>query len=161
MRNVTKAALATLAGTAIMVGGAAAATVTANMNVKITITNACTITTPTDMDFGTRGVLNADFDTTSTFSVTCSNGHAYTVGMNGGVSTNVSARTMVLGGEDVAYQIYRDAGHSQIWGDTAGQTAAGTGNGAAQSFTAYGRVPSQDTPTAGNYTDTVVVTVTY
>ena len=33
--------------------------------------------------------------------------------------------------------------------------------GAAQPLTVYGRVPPQTTPSAGVYTDTVVVTITY
>lgn len=35
------------------------------------------------------------------------------------------------------------------------------GSGVAQTFTVHGRVPPQNTPPPGNYSDTVVVTVTY
>jgi spore coat protein U-like protein len=38
---------------------------------------------------------------------------------------------------------------------------AATGNGSAQSFTVYGRVPPQAAPAPGNYSDTITVTVTY
>ncbi|MCR6502850.1 spore coat protein U domain-containing protein [Shinella sp. CPCC 101442] len=38
---------------------------------------------------------------------------------------------------------------------------SGTGSGSQQDITIYGRVPAQNTPLAGTYTDTVVVTVTY
>jgi spore coat protein U-like protein len=62
----------------------------------------------------------------------------------------------------VNYRLYRDAGRTQNWGNSIGtDTLAGTGNGAAQAITVYGRVPAQSTPAAGTYTDTVAVTVTY
>jgi len=49
-----------------------------------------------------------------------------------------------------------------VWGNTIGtNTVASTGTGAAQSFTVYGRIPSQTTPAPATYTDTITVTVTY
>jgi spore coat protein U-like protein len=60
------------------------------------------------------------------------------------------------------YSVYRNSGHSQVWGNTTGtDTQSGTGTGSSQSLTVYGRVPSQTTPPPGIYTDTIVVTVTY
>jgi len=38
---------------------------------------------------------------------------------------------------------------------------AGTGTGAAQNLTVYGRIPASQFPGAGSYSDTVVVTLTY
>jgi spore coat protein U-like protein len=37
----------------------------------------------------------------------------------------------------------------------------GTGSGAAQSIPVYGMVPLQEMPGPGDYTDNVVITVTY
>jgi spore coat protein U-like protein len=49
-----------------------------------------------------------------------------------------------------------------VWGDTIGSdTVAGTGNGAAQSYTVFGLVPVQTTPGPGTYNDVITVTVTY
>jgi spore coat protein U-like protein len=62
----------------------------------------------------------------------------------------------------VTYSLYSDSGRATVWGNTVGtNTVAGTGNGASQSYTVYGRAPAQTTPAAGTYTDTVTVTVTY
>ena len=64
--------------------------------------------------------------------------------------------------EQVTYGLYQDSGRTQVWGDSAGtNTAAGTGSGLAQTFSVYGRVPAQSTPSPGTYVDTVVVTVSY
>jgi spore coat protein U-like protein len=58
--------------------------------------------------------------------------------------------------------LYRDSARSLTWGQTVGtDTAAGTGTGAAQTLTVYGRVAPQNTPAAGTYTSTVTATVTF
>ena len=47
-------------------------------------------------------------------------------------------------------------------GETAGvDTVAGTGSGVAQDIDVYGRVPANQTSSAGSFADTVTVTVTY
>lgn len=140
-----------------------AATVTDTMPVTITIENACEISTaPTTLDFGTQGVLSANVDSTSTISVTCTTSAPYNIGLNGGASGNINARTMTDGTNFVGYQLYREAGRMNVWGDTVGtDTVASTGTGTEQQFTVFGRVPSQATPPAGTYNDSVTVTVTY
>lgn len=141
-----------------------AATVTNTMPVTIVIQNACDVTTtaPTTLDFGTQGPLVADIDDTSTITVVCTTGAGYNVGIDGGSSGSVAARTMLNGTTPVNYALYRDSGRTLNWGSTVGtDTLGGTGNGTAQALTVYGRVPAQTTPAAGTYDDTVTVTVTY
>jgi spore coat protein U-like protein len=66
------------------------------------------------------------------------------------------------GSNFINYALYRDSARTANWGNTVGtDTVSGTGTGANQSLTVYGRVPAQTTPVAGTYTDTIVVTVTY
>ena len=59
----------------------------------------------------------------------------------------------------VNYDLYSDASRSTVWTPTSGVT--GTGNGLDQPMTIYGRVPTQSAVAAGDYKDTVVVTVNY
>ena len=62
----------------------------------------------------------------------------------------------------VTYSLYSDVSRSVVWGTTVGvDTVAATGNGAAQSYTVYGRIPAQSTPAPATYSDTITVTVTY
>jgi spore coat protein U-like protein len=62
----------------------------------------------------------------------------------------------------VSYSMFRDTARTLNWGATVGtDTVTGTGNGAAQAITVYGRVAAQAGVAPGNYTDTVTVTVTY
>ncbi|KAA3640234.1 MAG: spore coat U domain-containing protein [Proteobacteria bacterium] len=154
--------------TAILVAGltfstAQAATVTDSMPVTITIENACEISTaPTTLDFGTQGVLSANIDSLSTISVTCTTAAPYNIGLNGGASGNINARTMTDGTDFVGYQLYQESGRTTVWGDTVGSnTMASTGTGVEQYFSVYGRVAPQTTPPAGTYNDSVTVTVTY
>jgi spore coat protein U-like protein len=117
-----------------------------------------------NIDFGSNGILGANVDATGEVSVRCTPGTPYTVSLNGGTSGSPpTSRKMSKGAETVTYGLYKDVARSQPWGDasTPGSTVAGSGDGAAHDLTVYGRVPPQTTPSAGVYTDTVVVTVTY
>ncbi|WP_095203192.1 Csu type fimbrial protein [Mesorhizobium carmichaelinearum] len=117
-----------------------------------------------NIDFGSNGILGANVDATGGVSITCTPGTPYTVSLSNGTTGSApTARKMSKGAETVTYGLYKDNARSQVWGDAAtpGSTVAGSGGGAAQNLTIYGRVPAQTTPSAGVYTDTVVVTVTY
>jgi spore coat protein U-like protein len=132
-------------------------TVTAT-NVTICSVNASTL------NFGSAGVLRSALDATSSIAVTCTNAAPYTVALDGGLAgvANPTQRKMSQGAEQITYGLYQDAGRAMPWGDSAGvNTMAGTGSGLAQNFTVYGRVPAQNTPSPGTYSDTVVVTITY
>lgn len=149
----------------VSIGPAIAATATGNMNVRITIQAECKVVTATDLDFGTRGVIDANIDQTSTLTVQCTNSTPYTVGLSagGGAGATVAVRRMTgPASATVNYALYRDAARTQVWGVTAGtDVVSGTGNGSAQNLTVYGRVPPQTTPAAGVYSDVVAITVTY
>jgi spore coat protein U-like protein len=71
---------------------------------------------------------------------------------------------MTSGGNLLIYSLYTDAARTRIWGDgslTTG-TITGTGTGAPESRTIYGRIVSgQIGLVAGSYTDTTSVTVSY
>ncbi len=69
---------------------------------------------------------------------------------------------MINGTNTVGYQLYQNAGRTTVWGNTPGtDTVPGTGSGASQTLTVYGRVPPQTTPPAATYNDSVTVTVNY
>ncbi|SSU20474.1 putative secreted protein [Acinetobacter baumannii] len=70
----------------------------------------------------------------------------------------------------IPYQLYKDSNYSSVWDATGGITNVGgsggvssSGTGSAQSTNVYGRIPQGTTisSTPGNYSDSVVVTVTY
>lgn len=142
-----------------------AATSTGSFQVSMTIQAECKLQTASNLTFGAHGVIDTNVDSTSTIGVQCTNETPYTVGLSAGDGSGatVAARKMTSAASaTVGYAVYRDANHSQVWGVTQGvDTASGTGNGAVQSFTVYGRVASQTTPASGSYSDLIAVTVTY
>jgi len=141
-----------------------AATATTTMTVQMTITATCLVNSASTLNFGTQGVLSTNVDQTSTLQVTCTNTTPYNIGLNAGTGTGatVAARKMTSGANTVNYTLYSNSGRTTLWGNTVGtDTVAATGNGAAQSYTVYGRVPPQAAPAPGTYTDTITVTVTY
>jgi len=157
---------AALAACLLMASGNAlsAATSTTTMTVQMTITATCTVNSAATLNFGTVGVLASNTDQTSTIQVTCTNTTPYNIGLNAGTGTGatVAVRKMTSGANTVNYSLYSNSGRTTVWGNTIGtDTQAATGNGSAQSYTVYGRVPAQATPAPGTYTDTITVTLTY
>ncbi|AYD02236.1 spore coat U domain-containing protein [Neorhizobium sp. NCHU2750] len=163
MRNIIAAGIAISFFAAA--GPALAQTATTTFNVTMTITSSCQINSATNMDFGSSGVIAANRDATSTITVQCTNGTGYTIGLNAGSTTGGTIATRLMsgaGGATIGYSLYSDVARNTYWGNTIGtNTVSGTGNGAAQPYTVYGRVPPQTTPAAGPYTDTVTATLNY
>jgi spore coat protein U-like protein len=123
---------------------------------------ACTVSATTQ-DFGAvSGLLRVAQDATSTVSLRCTYRAPWQVGLGVGQNAAGNVRRMTGSGGLIDYELYRDLGRTQRWGTTLNtDTVTGTGTGATQSLTVYGRVPAQTPRTAGTYTDTIVVTVTY
>lgn len=86
-----------------------------------------------------------------------------------GASGNFTTRTMRSGANTLNYNLYYDAAYSSIRGDGTGGSQTG---GATLTLSAgtptrtatgviYGRIPSGQDVAAGNYADTITVTITY
>ena len=145
-------------------GASFAATATSTFQVQVAITATCTINSASTLNFGSQGILSANVDQTSTIQVQCTNTTPYNIGLDAGTGSGatVAVRKLTSGGNTVNYTLYSDSGRTTVWGNTVStDTVAGTGNGSAQSYTVYGRIPTQSTPAPGNYADTITVTVTY
>jgi spore coat protein U-like protein len=144
--------------------GAEASTANGSFNVQVTIAATCVVTSATNLDFGTQGVLASNIDQTSAINVTCTNTTPYNIGLDKGLNGgSVTTRQMKSAGPAlINYSLFSDAGRTVNWGNTVGtDTVAATGIGAAQPFTVYGRIPPQTSPLAAVYTDTITITVTY
>jgi spore coat protein U-like protein len=116
------------------------------------------------VNFGSSGVLQAALPATGTIGVTCTNSAPYTISLDGGnaAASDPALRKMTRLSEEITYGLYQNAGYTQPWGDSLGvNTMSNVGTGLTQNFTVYGRVPAQQTPSPGTYTDTVVVTLNY
>lgn len=144
-----------------------AATATSNLTVSATVAGICTITT-TPVSFGT--VSSASITTAQgSVGVMCVNGAPYTVTLNKGGVPAGAPRAMSVGGQTmVNYELYKDAGLTQIWGDTQfagtypmGAGSVGTATGGPQTITVFGKAQAVSGAPAGNYTDIVVATINF
>ncbi|NWK46905.1 Csu type fimbrial protein [Ralstonia pickettii] len=121
----------------------------------------------TNLDFGTAGLLTSAITASSAITLNCTNQAPWTLALSAGAGNGATTATRLLtrngGTQTVGYNLYTNSGLTVIWGDGTGGTATvtGTGTGLSQVSTVYGRVPAQNTPQAGTYTDTIIVTVTY
>jgi len=155
-----------IAGAAACLAAApAAAQTSAPFTVSLTITNECQINSAGNLVFGSNGVIDANIDASSTLTVQCTNSTPYNVQLNAGTGSGATVTVRRMTGPasaTVDYALYRETGLINIWGQTNGtNTVAGTGNGAAQPISVFGRVPPQNTPAAGAYSDTVTATISF
>jgi len=146
-------------------GSAHAGQATTTFNVTATVLTNCTVSA-SNLAFGSyTASATSPTNMGTNLSVTCTNGLAYTVNLNGGNTPGtVAARQMSDGNSHVLhYQLYTTNGYSSIFGDgTSGSvTVSGTGSGAAQSIPVYGKIPVAQYVPAGSYSDTISVSVNY
>ena len=162
------------AGMAALVAGFAgyqsatleAAAATASFSVTANVTANCTIVAG-DLGFGSYDpvVANATspLDQTSTLTVACTKGTNAAVSLNLGTHTSGSTRRMQSGStatEFLNYELYTTGAHSVVWNTT--NTVAYTATSKASSnLTVHGRVAAGQDVETGNYSDTIVATITF
>ena len=144
---------------------AQATTATTTFRVTAKVQAVCAITA-SDLAFGNYSSQTASpLLGTTLLRATCTPGTTYNVGLNAGTSAGatVNQRKMVATGAQVLnYQLYKDSSRSAIWGNTVGtDTVTGTGTGLALDHTVYGSIPAAQVVPAGDYADTITVTIAY
>src|SRR5438094_359813 len=124
----------------------------------------CSFNTAPALGFGNYDVFSATSRTTSqSISVSCLVPTTMTVSIGASsTSGSIANRQMAqaAGSGRLAYNIYRDSGFTQLWGDgTAGTTPLTLTVVLNTSFTVYGKVDAGQNVPAGTYADTVVITI--
>ena len=158
------AAATLLAG--LVVPNTQAATDSATFSVTASIIDACDVQA-TNHAFGAYSPsAGTALDGTSTVSVYCTVGTAYSLALNVGTGGGTfTGRKMTSGGNELVYNLYTTAGRSTVWGDGTASTATVGGTGAglltAFSHTVYGRVGINQDSAPGSYSSTVTVTLTF
>ncbi len=160
--------LSALALSASLAPAAYAATDTGTLTVKARIGAACTLKTQNaTLDFGNLTTLSDGFHfAQADITVQCSKGQAYNISLGQGLNPNTSGTNQMKSGTNfIRYVLYRDAAHKLFWGDdiiNGDRRLKATGDGADQKHTIYGVLfPDRTNPPAGDYTDTVAITVAY
>jgi spore coat protein U-like protein len=167
MRKSVYAAIA--AGISLALAGAAnaASPATTSFPVTASVAHNCFVTA-TDLDFEGYDA-GADKTASSSVKVRCTNGTSYTVKLSAG-SGSYAQREMLSGANKLQYNLYTDAGYTDVWGDSTDSTDVVVDEGAGlaevkeKTHTVYGKIPdseaNQNAP-AGDYADSITVTVEY
>ncbi|HFZ8995320.1 TPA: spore coat U domain-containing protein [Citrobacter freundii] len=131
-------------------------TQTADMHVKLTVQKSCQVSVG-DMDFGSHASSDGAIDATATAAVTCTNGTSYNLSSDDG---HTYAMKNAANSDTVAYTLSSVKNGTN---DLASTGIAQTGTGAEQLIPIYGNVTSDALAlaSAGDYTDTVTLTVSY
>lgn len=146
---------------------ASAATSTTSLSISANVAANCTISQGNGLSFG--DYTGSQLQTTGSLSVTCTSGTTYTIGLSQGSGPSTSNRKLRQNVSQspsfLEYALYYDSGMTQNWGDVTDSSPnlySGTGNGQAQSVTAYGVVAAgQSGLGTGSYSDTLTATITY
>lgn len=145
---------------AVAASPAFAQTRTAQFAVRSQVIADCQITAQ-DLNFGTYAT-GQDTRGSTPLNLKCTPGSSATITLSGGSSGNPQARTM-KGPADLGYQLYRDAALTDPI-NTAGMAFELQGSentGQTVTYTVFGQIPSGQLVPAGNYVDTIQVTVNY
>lgn len=140
---------------------------TGTINVTANVAANCTVTQTQDIPFGAYTGVLIQQQFVNRVTLVCTPGSTYYTQLDfGNNSTGGTNRRMTAGGGNfITYQIYSDAGYSQVWGETlntdtnpvnAAVAAAGPIN-----QDAYGEIVAGQTPAVGNYADQLTATVQF
>lgn len=130
--------------------------------------SGCTVSVLGSLAFGSYSVFSpTDSTGTGSFSVQDCAGNAslFTATLSSGSGT-VAARTMTLIGsaDKLQYNLYTSSTFTTIWGDPPGSTVAGrgaTGPTSKAPVTIYGRIPAGQDVSAGSYSDSITLTISF
>ncbi len=120
------------------------------------------------MNFGTVPTTkNTLARATASITINMVATQVYHITLDAGQHKLGSRRMRNAVGNTIAYDLYQNTAYTTAWGDsgygntfTAGNALASTGTGQNQVFTVYGQLQALPTQ-AGNFSDTITVTVHY
>lgn len=147
----------------------------ATMTANYVVPSLCQLDSTSNVDFGNIndiGSTSRDYTAQGAVNTTCNNGMPYSLYLGDGNNRVAGGFRQMTNGSSqyIPYQLYQNSTYSKVWDTTGGVAAVGgsggvskTGSGSAQSTNVYGKIPQGTTisTTPGNYSDTIVVTVTY
>lgn len=145
------------------------------LTANFVVPSMCQLNSTSTVDFGNINDISTtkqDYTAQGAVNSTCNFGTPYSIYLGDG-NNRISGgfRRMTNGNNEfIPYQLYKDSNYSTVWDATGGVTNVGgaggvskTGTGSAQTTPVYGKIPQSTSiaSTPGNYSDSVVVTVTY
>ncbi|MDB5580994.1 MAG: spore Coat Protein domain protein [Bradyrhizobium sp.] len=120
----------------------------------------CSIS-PQGPSFGSYDTLSPSaVESVGNISVACDATTSFTIALDTGIGS-FAQRTMAGNAVPLRYNLYVDATRLIVWGDGSGSTGTVSSTATGGNFAVYGRIPAGQNVTAGSYSDTIVVTISY
>ena len=158
---ITTVAIA--AGTGI---SAQAATATSNLNVSANVAANCSISTTQQLTFGSYDHISTNasnpLESTGKVNVACTTGSTSpSISLGEGASYDAieTTRRLTDGTNFLKYKLYQEDSFTTEWNDT--NKVDAISDGTPVEYTVYGRIAANQNVPVGNYSDTVVVTVSF
>lgn len=155
--KVLKSTLFSLMGM-LIINSADAGNTSTSLRVSLTIIETCEVSTQGNLDFGSvvrsQPVAAAKTDV----SVQCSQNTPYQLAVT---SDNNFELKSAASTASVAYILYQDAGHTQIWGGQGSKIHSGIATGMKENIPIHGAITSSTNVQATKYEDWVRVNVIY
>jgi spore coat protein U-like protein len=113
------------------------------------------------LSFGSYDVFGAlPLEITGSVTVTCNEATPYTITLSPGAGS-YSGRSMPGTSGALTYNLYLDPGRTTVWGDGSAGTGIISDTGTSGTYTVYGRISAGQNAFIGNYSDSIIVTLTY
>ncbi|EMK5831647.1 spore coat U domain-containing protein [Citrobacter sedlakii] len=131
-----------------------------------TLSDSCFIQNVSPLNFGVVNstALRGQVNSTASIRARCPVGTRYSLGLSVGEHAHGQNRQMCNSQQQcLTYNLWQDAAMSRPWGDQIGNNTLEMDhhNGSIQDVTVYGSVPAQTLTGTGEFSDDVVVTLTY
>lgn len=154
-----------IAAFALVAPATYAATMNAQLDVKSVVPPNCRITV-SDLAFANYDPLeqnaSRELNGSADVRMICTREARANIVIDTGRNSSGRMRALSSGDQKVNYQLYRDAGRTQVWGSGAeGQQFVSAGVKSPQQFTVYARIPPGQEVASGTYTDVVMATVDF
>ena len=132
----------------------------ASMLMHVALATTCHISTP-GVTFGNYDVFNTlTTDGAGTISVNCDATTSYTITLSAG-NGSMAMRIMTNGNNQLGYNLYSTPTRTTVWGDGTAGSVTVSGLTATTAQTVYGRIPALQNLPVGNYSDNLMMTLTF
>ncbi|MFM5885436.1 MAG: spore coat U domain-containing protein [Novosphingobium sp.] len=155
---IVLAAAAMLAATPAHAGRA-----TYTMPVRAQVINGCTVNA-LPLIFTVPVPTNLNVDSSTTISIACTPNIPFTLDIDNGLYANGINRRVfnATANAFINYDVYKDPPRSQVWGTGGAKNLTGnSGITGLVVLPVYGRLASSRNLKAGNYSDTLTVTISF
>lgn len=142
----------------LTVNSADAGNASTSLRVSLTIIETCEVSTQGNLDFGSVVRSQPVAAARTDVSVQCSQNTPYQLAVT---SDNNFELKSAASTASVAYVLYQDAGHTQIWGGPGSKIYSGIATGMKENIPIHGAITSSTNVQATKYEDWIRVNVIY